>query len=58
MRIVRYEQNGSIVAIDDGRAAAARRAWEIAFDARDGPVVEGANLLAPVVTGVLCIGLN
>ena len=70
MRIVRYEQNGtvgyglqrddgSIVAIDDGPAAAAGRAWEIALDAGDGPVVEGANLLAPVVpTGVLCIGLN
>ena len=70
MRIVRYEQNravgygrqrddGSIVAIDDGPAAAAGRAWEIALDAADGPVVEGASLLAPVVpTGVLCIGLN
>ena len=70
MRIVRYEQNGtvgygrqredgSIVAVDDGPAATAGRAWEIALDAADGPVVEGANLLAPVVpTGVLCIGLN
>ena len=70
MRIVRYEQNGtagygrqrdggSIVAIDVGPAAAAGRAWEIALDAADGPVVEGASLLAPVVpTGVLCIGLN
>ena len=70
MRIVRYEQNGtagygrqrddgSIVAIDDGPAAAAGRAWEIALDPADGPVVEGATLLAPVVpTGVLCIGLN
>ena len=69
MRIVRYEQNGrigygrergdgSIVAIDDGPAAAGR-VWEIALDAPDGPVVEGATLLAPVVpTGVLCIGLN
>ena len=44
MRVVRYEQNGtvgygrqrddgSIVAIDDGPAAAAGRAWEIALDA-------------------------
>ena len=70
MRIVRYEQNGtvgygrqrddgSIVTIEEGPAAATGRAWEIALDAADGPVVEGASLLAPVVpTGVLCIGLN
>ena len=31
----------------------------MALDAADGPVVEGANLLAPVVpTEMLCIGLN
>ena len=70
MRIVRYEdrgavgygrerEDGSIVVFDDGPAAAGGRAWEVALDAADGPVVEGASLLAPVVpTGVLCIGLN
>ncbi|MDE0223035.1 MAG: hypothetical protein OXJ90_27465 [Spirochaetaceae bacterium] len=70
MGIVRYEQNGtvgygrqredgSMVAIDDGPAAAAGRAREIALDAAERPVVEGANLLAPVVpTGMLCNGLD
>ncbi len=70
MRIVRYQRNGaigygrqraggSIVAIDDGPAAAAGRAWEVDLDAADGPIVEDATLLAPVApAGLLCIGLN